>query len=198
MRDKRLLLGVLFVLGMMLVGCGAPAPSVSGSFAGHVFGSEAFIAIVTNGTDVSAYVCDGTSEGVGISEWFKGTVAQNAFALVSRSDHAQLTGQLGADAASGTVTLPDGRELDFVVPVASDAAGLYAFKGDELEATAGWVIIIPEGRADQRGAVAFGGSLFHVPLDTDTSTANIPELGIISARKVTPENVERFFTNGWP
>jgi hypothetical protein len=192
---------LLLLVCLALAGCSAPG--VSGSFAADVPETDAFIALVTDGTDVRAYLCDGRDDGVTISEWFKGTVIDGAFDLTSTSGNARLTGGVGDDAVSGDLLLPDGRSVAVTVPRVTGDAGLHGFKqgtGD-VSVQAGWVIIIPEGVEQQRGAVAFGatGALQgNTRLDTASNTAEIEGLGTITTGQVTPANLRRFFTNGWP
>jgi hypothetical protein len=194
--------GALFPL-VCLALAGCSAPSVSGSFAGAVPETDAFIAIVTDGTDVRAYLCDGRDDGVTMSEWFRGTVIAGTLDLTSTSGNARLTGGVGDGAVSGDLLLPDGRSVTLTVPRVTGDAGLHGFKQStgEVSVQAGWVIIIPEGVEQQRGAVAFGatGALqANTRLDTGSNTAEIQGLGTITTGQVTPSNVRRFFTNGWP
>lgn len=66
----------LLALSVLLVSCDdspAAVQALSGSFVGRLTGSDAFVTVVTNGTDVRAYLCDGTANReLTISEWFRG------------------------------------------------------------------------------------------------------------------------------
>ena len=46
------------------------------SFVGWIPETDAFVAVVTNGQAVVAYLCDGTEEaGISVYGWFRGTLA---------------------------------------------------------------------------------------------------------------------------
>ena len=72
--------GLLLLAGvavLMLVAKPGPAlarqtPTESGRFAGRVAESRAFVGFILDGDRVLAYACDGTPEGVTLSEWFVG------------------------------------------------------------------------------------------------------------------------------
>ena len=124
-------------------------------YAGRVNDSEAFISVATNGTDILAYVCDGTETDVTIGEWFKGTLSGKSFELTSKST-AQLGGQIGDDAATGTLTLADGSTFAFSAPLATGDAGLYRKEETEngSDVITGW-IVLEDGEI--RGATFFQG-----------------------------------------
>ncbi len=109
----------------------AAEPVVAGSFVGKADPSEhAFVAIVAGeaeegaeGRDVRVYMCDPARE---INEWFWGTVTGNTLDLTSEETGAKLSGELTAEAATGTVTLDDGRSFSFTANPATGFSGLYA------------------------------------------------------------------------
>ncbi|HZY57610.1 MAG TPA: hypothetical protein VFE09_07425, partial [Rubrobacteraceae bacterium] len=121
---------------LLLAGCapqeekGAPekgAPPVAGSFVGEAPDAAAFIAVVADvpeaegdEREVKAYLCDGQT----VSDWFVGSVVGNDLSLSSNSG-AQLEGQLTRDAATGTITDPNGDSISFDAPLATGIAGLY-------------------------------------------------------------------------
>jgi uncharacterized membrane protein YgcG len=69
---------------------------------------------------VKAYLCDGQT----VSDWFVGSVVGNDLRLSSDSG-AQLEGELTRDAATGTITDPNGDPISFEAPLATGIAGLY-------------------------------------------------------------------------
>jgi hypothetical protein len=106
------------------------APPVAGSFVGEMpdVGEDgAFVALVTSAVgeegaerEVRAYLCDGRR----ITEWFTGSATGNDLSLDSTAG-AHLEGALAPRAATGTITLLDGRSFPFEAALASGVAGLY-------------------------------------------------------------------------
>jgi hypothetical protein len=103
------------------------APPVAGSFVGEVPDASAFLAVVADVPEaegderqVKAYLCDGQT----VSDWFVGSVVGNDLNLSSDS-RAKLEGQLASDAATGTITDPNGDSISFEAPLATGIAGLY-------------------------------------------------------------------------
>lgn len=150
------------VAGLAIVaGCGSSggpaAGAVSGSFVGAVPGTDIYVAVVAappsrrdEARAVRVYACDGEGGAATVSEWFPGR-GGNAFQLSSESGRARVSVALGADAARGVLSLPDGRRLAFSAPPARGIAGLYE------------VAVLPDGRVRgvsesgtrQRGRVSF-------------------------------------------
>jgi hypothetical protein len=129
------LVGLMLVLVLWLVvECAGPqedkgAGLIAGSFVGETSNPDVFVAIVVGdaeqGADtreVRAYLCDSRT----INEWFTGAVSGNDFDLTSESGSAELEGNLGSEAAIGTITLNDGRSLYFEASPTSGIAGLYS------------------------------------------------------------------------
>lgn len=122
----------------LLVGCGGGGgdglPSgapISGDFVGAASTGDDFVAVladpsgsggpaVTAERRVRGYFCGPTR-----AEWFTGTVAGNTVALTSVRGHARLEASLRATGATGTVTLPDGTQVDFSIAPARQGAGVY-------------------------------------------------------------------------
>ena len=103
------------------------APPVAGSFVGEAPDAAAFIAVVADvpeaegdEREVKAYLCDGQT----VSDWFVGSVVGNDLSL-SSDGGAQLEGQLTREAATGTITDPNGDSISFEAPLATGIAGLY-------------------------------------------------------------------------
>jgi hypothetical protein len=122
-------------------GATAHPSTVSGEFVGAIPNADPnspagaaaneLVAVVVNDPGptgpraIRAYVCDSDSSPEGDAEWFKGRITGNTFSLVSASGNASITGQLTEAAASGTVTLSDGRSLNFRAVAARAGGGLY-------------------------------------------------------------------------
>lgn len=104
------------------------AKAVDGTFVGKAEKGEAFVAIVAapaeRGKDVrtvSLYVSDGGN----LSASLDGTVKDNAFTAASDDDKAKAEGKLDGNSSTGTLTLPDGKEVSYQATRATAAAGLY-------------------------------------------------------------------------
>jgi hypothetical protein len=144
---------IVFLASVLLTACGG-ASAASGSFAGRVDGSDAFISIVAhkNGK-VTAYVCDGAI----ISEWFKGDLNGSSIDLTN-ANGAHLTADLSADSTNGTFTPSGGSALNFTTSAVTQPAGLYRAEEtvDGVKYVDGW-IVLPDG--DVRGAKSGGGKI---------------------------------------
>lgn len=158
---KKLLLVVVLFIAIALDACQSQVAKTV-QYAGQVNDSKSFIAIATNGTDILAYVCDGTDTDATIAEWFKGTLSGKSFSLTSKST-AQLIGQIEDGAAIGTLTLADGSPLAFNAPLATGNAGLYRKEVTEngSDVISGW-IVLKDGEvrgATLAAAVGFGANV---------------------------------------
>ncbi len=149
-------LRAILMLGT-LVGLAACRSAVAETtqYAGQLDGSQTFIAVATNGTDVQAYVCDGAETSVSIAQWFKGTLTDDAFDLTAE-DGAHLAGQVGAAAATGTLTLANGSPVDFSAALATGDAGLYRQEATEAgdDVVRGWIVL---ATGETRGATIWLG-----------------------------------------
>lgn len=134
---------LLILLTIFLSACGAQTQPVTGSFAGQVEGSNAFIGLVTNGEQLLAFYCDGTTETAPILwGWFRGDLDSKAFDLTSENgDH--LTGEFSANGANGTITLANGTTLAFQAEPVNEPAGLYRHKEtvDGQGTISGWIVL---------------------------------------------------------
>ena len=121
------------------------APPVAGEFVG-VTNSVDAIGLSTNGQQLIAYACDGTTKhAITFSVWFKGAVSHNAVSLFAKNGE-HLVATLTEHSATGTVTLTGGKSFSFTASAVTDrAAGLYrdeeTFAG--VRYLAGWVISNP-------------------------------------------------------
>jgi hypothetical protein len=167
--------GVALVLALGLVACGAdptatpasagpaPGPTVTlagpdpgTTFAVQIVGSDAFLAIASDGTTATAYLCDGTGDRLTVATWFQGPVTNNALAVTNAAG-GRLTASLGLDTATGSVTPPGGKEVTFLAPRVLRPAGLY--RAEQTVAgsryVAGW-IVLPDDQ--QRGGAIQDGT----------------------------------------
>ncbi|HYE79498.1 MAG TPA: hypothetical protein VEI97_16045, partial [bacterium] len=172
-----------------------PAPRVAGQFVGRVASSDALIAVVTNGIDVRAYVCDGTpTEELTIAEWFRGTKSTESVTLQSTDSDAQIAITFAQSGATGTVTLPDARVLSFTTSVATGDAGFWLYKdqeGEAVEAWAGW-IVLPTG--EMRGSqVVPTRTSIDVTFSTLSGTGSLPTIGTVTPAKLTTSNTAQGF-----
>src|SRR5689334_20780943 len=105
-----------------------------GAWTGEVTGTDAFVAVVADGEQLIAYVCDNGKT----SEWFAGNAAGSDLGLVAR-DGAQLDLSLDSN-ASGRVRLHDGTVHAFRL-TSTPAPSLYRAEagGREARALAGWI-----------------------------------------------------------
>ena len=103
----------LLVLAALLVPASASAVTVPAvHYTAQLDGTDAFVGIVKRGSRFRAYVSDATAKGATLSVWFRGDLGPNGH--VSGSTHGVgLEATLARGSGTGTVTLPDGRALDF-------------------------------------------------------------------------------------
>jgi hypothetical protein len=74
-----------------------------GTWIGEIDGTDVAVAVISDGTLVRAYTCDG---GV-VSAWFEGELVGNSFSI-STEDGSTITGALADDTATGLFTSTDG------------------------------------------------------------------------------------------
>jgi hypothetical protein len=162
-----------------------PAKPVSATWAGHVKGGGASIAIVARKGVAIAYVCDGGR----VEAWLKGTAKDGELALTGKGK-SRLTGTFGNGRARGAVRAAGGARWTFDVAVAKKPSGLYRSTRQVRSATvkAGW-IVLPDGSqvgvftTDGRDpepapkldtasgtAVVDGTTLDATPIDADSGT----------------------------
>jgi hypothetical protein len=143
-------------LAMAMAAC-AQKPAETQHYAGRIGDTDTFVGLATNGSQVLAYVCDGTEAGVSVAEWFRGTVEDGKFALTA-NDQAQLTGEVTASEAAGELVRADGSTVEFRAAVAKQPAGLYRLEEttNGETATTGWVKL---ETGEVRGAYILGGRL---------------------------------------
>jgi hypothetical protein len=159
--------GVLLALAV-LAGCGSDEsdeassrslPAATRSYVGTAQGTDAFVAVVVDGSRALAYVCDGVpGDPAGtaptVQAWFNGP-SDGATVDLSQPD-GRLQLRLSDTDVTGTLALADGRRVEVSGRAVTGDAGLYRAEaaGNDGKAVAGW-ILGPDGR--QRGGVAGDG-----------------------------------------
>lgn len=131
------------------------------TWAGDVSDGKSTIAIVRQGDEAIAYVCDGDK----IEAWLHGDAADGKLKLATLDKspiEAELTGTFGNGRAKGTITV-EGKELGtFNAKTVQKPSGLFRatadVRGARLEG--GW-IVLPDGT--QVGLANFAGSPVAVP-----------------------------------
>jgi len=168
------------------------AEAATGSFAGTVDGTDAYVAVVV-GSDggVLAYVTDGGSS----VDWLDGSLEgpDDTDARLGNDGGAVLDVTFGDARASGVFARP-GEELQrFTADLADEPAGLYRATEsfDDGNYVAGW-IVLPDGT--QRGAVRRyetplpPGSIDATTFAVDTKAFAVPG-GVLTPHRVTPANL---------
>jgi len=182
---------VLAAVALQACGGGGNATK-AGSFVGRVEGTDAFIALVSDGTKVGGYVCDGNR----VSTWFEvADISGGKASLATRDGQALGEATLSGDTATGTVSI-SGADHAFAAQLATGDAGLYrAVKGKAGQpgsVEVGWIVL---GDGSQRGGTNFidPNSQPAVPkpaptLDTSATTVNVAGAGALSIAQVTGPN----------
>lgn len=146
------------------------------SYVGDVDGGGASVALVLNGDEAIAYVCDGEIEA-----WLEGTARNGE--LVLEGEDAELTGSFDDDSAEGEVVAL-GESFSFTVEQVDEPEGLYRVADTILggaEVEGGW-IVLPGGR--QVGVLTVDGESASAPeLDTGTGEVTI-DGGTVTADRV--------------
>lgn len=131
-------------------GGGKGAGAAKGTFVGKVDGTDAYIAVTSNGDQVGGYLCDSKQ----VSAWFGASdLSSDRGDLVSRAGKVLGEASFDGESTSGEVEI-DGQRHPFSAKLASGDSGLYrgAEGGDygvvgNLEAA--WVVLPDDS---QRGA----------------------------------------------
>jgi hypothetical protein len=173
------------------VGCGADGDgetsAAAGTYVGTVDGTDAYIALVSDGKQVSGYLCDGTPKAVKVCRWLDNAevTGQNA-ALGERPRRFLVEARLADEATGEVETYPQAHS--FTAEAASGDAGLYrAIKAGEAGTVeAGWILL---NDGSQRGGSArqFEGHIFEhqsVPKLDPGYSVYVPQLGQLRPRKI--------------
>ena len=198
------LAAVCLVLG--LAACGGDDEvdaAAERTYVGTVDGTDAYIALVSDGKQVSGYLCDGTPKAVKVCRWLDNAelTGHNA-ELGERPHHFLVEARLGDDEAVGEVE-PYPKAYSFTAEAASGEAGLYRANGEAVRAPpagsgrpelrsfveAGWIVLAD---GTQRGGVAISDpntDLRPAPiLDPTTLDVQLPRLGPTEASQVRDPN----------
>jgi hypothetical protein len=175
---------VLAALALLLSGAasgGTRDASVGGDWVGPVTGSGAFVAIVSDGDQIVAYVCDNGT----IGSWF--------FGADGSADRVQLTGRDGSvlnatlgDRAVGTY-MKDGHVYKFEAR-STDRAVLFRADAiaDGTSVLAGWI----QNGNESRGTLSTGGALSTAPALTPNVTLTLNTTTIVLApTAMTPDTL---------
>jgi hypothetical protein len=137
------------------------------TYVGYVDGGGASVAIIIDGDEATAYVCDGAT----VEVWLNGPAFNGELLLTS--DNGELIGSYDAAQASGRAVAL-GREWTFTIEEVAPPEGLYQFAdtiigGAEVEG--GW-IVLPDGT--QVGVLTVDGESGPAPaLDLATGQVEI-------------------------
>ncbi|MBI3152398.1 MAG: hypothetical protein HYZ21_09710 [Chloroflexi bacterium] len=177
---QKWLIVVLITLSLLISACGASKSAtdgITGVWVGDIEGTDTFIGIASNGSEVMVYVCDGNT----ISQWFYGQAGEEnldlAAGTLNLSDaNSNVQAQLAVDGASGSVTLANGQSFNFQVPRAAGDAGLYRLEetGNDEQWVSGWVVLndgqLRGLRVSTKGTVEILGALNSAALRLDPDT----------------------------
>lgn len=171
----------------------APAIPVAETFVGRVADSNAFVAVLANGAEATAYVCDGKD----LAAWFHGPEQRGIVELVD-DEGARLSAQISTGAGRAQLTRgnlrdEDGVERAFVTDRATDLAraGLYRAEitvapgGDAAEAPTVGVIVLSSG--EFRGAYYAEDRVTPVTdarINAGSLTAIVPGMGTFEATRL--------------
>ena len=170
--------------------------NLSGTWAGHLGDSNAFVAIVADGIELVAYVCD---EGT-IAEWFRAPIVDNL--VTAAKPQSAFTAILDATEARGSVLLSDGSVHGFSAsPTASDV--LFRAEGGTIDSLllGGW-IVLPAG--EQRGAFSLTPRVTTSPTASSAPTSpSIPSVTatapkVLVAPKIDTSNLKPFLPPDLP
>ncbi len=147
------------------VTAGLPPAGPVVSFTGKVPGTNAYLAVVSRGGQVEAYLCDSDK----VSAWLTGTLRGSALRAANAKNDVAFTAKRTGSTLAGTLTLA-GKSYKVTTKLGSYPAGLY--RADyvttaNLYAKTGW-IVLPDGT--QRGATLVAAAIEAAP---NLSTATL-------------------------
>ena len=113
---------------LLAAGCAAPeVPGVAPAYIGKITdpGHDAAVAVVSDGVQVTVYVCGGPTTYDKLTRWFQGDVGADGTFKLEKSGGFEVTGDLASGA--GQVTTALGQTLSWSVrPTTNEEEGLYA------------------------------------------------------------------------
>jgi hypothetical protein len=168
-------LAALLVLGALLFPATASAVTVPAvHYTAEVHGADAFVGIVKRGNRFRAHVSDATAKGATLSVWFRGDLAQDGH-MSAMARGVSLEADLRRGAATGTMTLPDGRAFGFNADSGFGGALIersYRHAGGHY--LSGW-IVLRDKRV--RGRTSVAGSTLDRSFATGPGIRPTPPLG---------------------
>jgi len=168
-RTSGLALGMAVLLVLGAAGCGSDGDPITQSdtvipeledrgdpgFVGQLEGTDAFVAVVSGGGQMVAYVCDGDAD---IAEFFEGPTAEDGSFELSNDAGAEIRGGPAEDGYDGEVSFVGGDRHSFSAVAAGDDGGLFRVQGAEAESSevsAGWIV---DADGNERGSLRVGGA----------------------------------------
>jgi predicted small secreted protein len=143
---------------------GRTQPVGAGVFVGRVDGTDAEIALITNGQHLSgAYLCSPNG-----AVWFRpATFAGGAAELVPRSGETLGEASFAGEGASGTVDVGGGSH-DFSAELATGKAGLYRTASGKPESEGGvsetgWIVLPNGSKCGRTNSITPGGDFKSEP-----------------------------------
>ena len=145
---------------------GGASETQKGQWAGQVEGTDAFVAIVSDGSSTTAYLCDGAA----IDEWF---TSSSGTSIQDEKGEIALDVKRDGDSWTGTVTLPDGR-TQAITTEPSEEVVLYRAAGedDDISWLGGWIVRDTEQRGSLVIRSATTSTQTSPTLDTSSLTLN--------------------------
>jgi hypothetical protein len=165
----------LLVLAVLLFPATASAVTVPPvHYTAEIHGADAFVGIVKRGNRFRAHVSDATPKGASLSVWFRGALgADGHMSALARG--VRLEADLRRGAATGTMTLPDGRSFGFQSDSGFGGALIersYRYAGRHY--LSGW-IVLRDKRV--RGRTSVSGSALDRSFATGPGIRPTPPLG---------------------
>lgn len=126
---------MVLLLSLIAVGCGDDSSTNTTSvelrenvFVGATQDGSALVALVRGDDTWVAYTC-GTGDNLPThTSWYSGLRAEGQIQLVSANSGLRVEGDVADDSGQGTLTLADGRVLNWTVERAKDRSGLYEYE----------------------------------------------------------------------
>jgi hypothetical protein len=165
----------LLVLAALLFPATASAVTVPAvHYTAEIHGADAFVGIVKRGSRFRAHVSDATAKGATLSVWFRGDLGPDGH-MSALARGVSLEAELRRGAATGTMTLPDGRSFGFQSDSGFGGALIersYRYAGRHY--LSGW-IVLRDKRV--RGRTSVSGSALDRSFATGPGIRPTPPLG---------------------
>lgn len=163
------------------------AQAEKGTYTGKVEGSEAYIALVSDGESVAGYICDAKQ----ISTWIAEAKLEDGSAkLTSRKGDELGEATLAGKKASGNVIIDD-KSHDFSADLASGEAGLYyGLKGEVGQAGSAESGLIVLADGSQRGSTAIIRKVMAEPMIMPSPMIMADPMGQVSLNLGSTGNLQ--------